>query len=387
MHTRPRVAIVTNIIPHYRADFYRRIFANQDLDCHVFCQGTIPGSSIETAHHLFPGKTTLIRSLSSSNERIAFQAVPVSAIRSGFDMCFVYGNPRVVSNVLLSCALLALRFPVILWGQAHTSGGSPVSERLRLGWWRLFSNLFVYNDDEVAYLRERGFSRQVIMGMNNGLDQQQLEACAAQFPAQRLAEWRREMGLEDKIILLSCARLVPKNRFDLVIDSLPELLKADPSLVWCVLGDGSERERLEQHARRRDVSHAIRWQGAVHDENALAPWFMSSVALVHPAALGLPLLHAFGYGLPVVTHDDRHHQMPEITALKDGQNGLLFRSGDAQSLAEKLLALVRTPSLQSSLSHAALYAARTEFNTEVMARRFSDMVHAVWERTRGARRA
>jgi glycosyltransferase involved in cell wall biosynthesis len=255
-------------------------------------------------------------------------------------------------------------------------------ERLRLAWWRLFSNLLVYTDDEVVYLRERGFSRKLLVGMNNGLNQQELEACAAQFPPQRLAEWRRDMGLEDKTILLSCARLVPKNRFDLVVDALPDLLKADPSLVWCVLGDGGERERLDRLARARDVSHAIRWQGALYDEKALAPWFLSSVALVHPGAVGLTLLHAFGYGLPVVTHDDRQQQMPEIAALKDGHNGLLFRSGDVRSLAENLTKLMRTPQLRTTLSEAALHTARKEFNTEVMANRFSEMAQAVWARTR-----
>lgn len=381
MRARPRVAVVTNIIPHYRTDFYRRIFANQEIDCHVFCQKGIPGSSIETTEHLFPGRVTVLRSFSSAHERIAWQAVPVAAIRTGFDMCFIYGNPRVISNVFLSCALGALGLPVVIWGQAHTAGASPASERLRLAWWRLFSHLFVYNDDEVTYLRERGFVRQLVIGMNNGLDQQELEAAATRLPEQRLVEWRRQQGLEHKTILLSCARLLPKNRFDLVIDALPALLNADPNLVWCVLGDGSEGERLKQLALGRDVAHAIRWLGPVYDENALAPWFMSSAALVHPGAVGLTLLHAFGYGLPVVTHGDRRQQMPEIVALKDGGNGLLFRPGDAHSLAENLTRLLRTPALRRSLAEAALRTAREEFNTEVMSRRFSDMVHAVNQRS------
>jgi len=382
MHRRPRVAVVTNIIPHYRADFYRRVFANKDLDCHVFCQEEVPGSNIETVHHLFPGRVTLVRSISALNERLSIQAVPISAVRAGFDMCFVYGNPRVVSNVALSCALRAIRFPVVIWGQAHTAGSSPASERLRLAWWRCFSYLFVYTDDEVVYLREHGFSRKLLVGMNNGLNQQELEVCAAQFSPQRLAEWRRERDLENRMVLLSCARLIPKNRFDLVIDALPELLKIEPSLVWCVLGDGSERERLKRHAQRRGVSHAIRWQGALYDEKALAPWFLSSVALVHPGAVGLTLLHAFGYGLPVVTHDDRQQQMPEIAALKDGHNGLLFRSGDVRSLVENLVKLMREPQLRAALSEAARHTARKEFNTEVMANRFSEMAQAVWARTR-----
>jgi glycosyltransferase involved in cell wall biosynthesis len=384
---RPRVAIITNIIPHYRADFYRRLFSSTEFDCHVFCQDAIPGTNIDTAGHMFPGQVTLVKAVSASNERVSWQTLPYAKIRANFDVCFIYGNPRVVSGVLLSCVLRVLRIPVVIWGQAHTAGASWISEGIRLAWWRAFANLFVYNDAEVSYLRERGFTRQLIVGMNNGLDQSQLGAAAAKWTHARLARWRSAEGLERKIMLLSCARLVRKNRFDLVIDALSRLLEAEPALTWCVLGDGPERQPLEDRAKQRGVAHAIRWMGPLYDEEALAPWFMSSQVLVHPGAIGLTMLHAFGYGLPVITHDDRSQQMPEIAALRGGTNGVLFRQGDVNSLVETLVGILKAPGVRSRLSEAALRTAREEFNTEVMAERFTDMVHAVWKRNRGTANA
>ena len=387
MRSRPRVAIVTNIIPHYRADFYRRILASSDFDCHVFCQKAVPGLNVGTADHMFPGQVTLLNAVSAANERIAWQTLPYYRIRANFDVCFIHGNPRVVSGVLLSLVLRALRMPVVIWGQAHTAGACSVSERIRLAWWRAFSNLFVYTDAEVNYLRERGFMRQLILAMNNGLDQAAIDAAAAKWTPADLIEWRRRVGLEQNVIVLSCARLIPRNRFDLMIDALPRLLEVDPTLTWCVLGDGPERKQLEDRARQRGISQAIQWRGPLYDEDSLAPWFMSSAVLVHPGAVGLTLLHAFGYGLPVVTHDERSQQMPEIAALGDGSNGVLFRQGDVKSLAETLLGVLRAPELRSHLSEAALRTAREEFNTAVMAQRFSEMVHAVWEHDRGVANA
>lgn len=387
MNSRPRVAIVTNIIPHYRADFYRRILANGDFDCHVFCQNAIRGASIGTADHMFPGRITFLNAVSAANERIAWQSLPYARILANFDMCFIYGNPRVVSNVLLSLLLRARGMPVVIWGQAHTAGASRITEAARLAWWRAFANLFVYNDAEVQHLRERGFARQNIIGMNNGLDQGVLDATAARWNSGGLIEWRRQQGLEQKIILLSCARLVSKNRFDLVIDALPPLLEVCPTLTWCVLGDGPESKQLEERAKQGGVARAIRWVGSLYDEDALAPWFLSSAVLVHPGAVGLTLLHAFGYGLPVVTHDDRSQQMPEIAALKDSTNGVLFRQGDVKSLVETLLGLLKAPALRSQLSEAALRTAREEFNTAIMAQRFAEMVHTVWERNQGTNHA
>ena len=42
MASRIRVAVITNIIPSYRSDFFRRLFADPNLKLTVFCQKKIP---------------------------------------------------------------------------------------------------------------------------------------------------------------------------------------------------------------------------------------------------------------------------------------------------------------------------------------------------------
>jgi glycosyltransferase involved in cell wall biosynthesis len=168
-----------------------------------------------------------------------------------------------------------------------------------------------------------------------------------------------------------------------MIDAMPKLLKVEPRLVWCLLGDGPERQQLAELAKKNRVEHAIRWAGSLYDENTLAPWFKTSEVLVHPGAIGLTLLHAFGYGLPVVTHDNRNDQMPEIAALRNGANGVLFRQGNVEALVESLLMILRGPEIRARLSEAALRTAREGFNTAVMASRFSEMVQTIWARGGG----
>jgi glycosyltransferase involved in cell wall biosynthesis len=319
---------------------------------------------------------TFLRAFAATGERIAWQRVPVATIRRTFDMCFVYGNPRVLSNLTSSLILHASGFPVVIWGHAHSFGSSPFLEALRLRWWRLFRYIFVYTDGDVGYLRMRGFSRQVILGMNNGLDQSSIEAAAARWPPERLRDWRCQAGLDGKTVLLSCARLLSRNRFDLMVDALAQLVADRPDLIWCVLGGGPEQGNLERQAVAKGVSGHVRWLGPLHDEDKLAPWFLSSAVLIHPGAIGLPLLHAFGYGLPVITHNERAQHGPEIAALEDGRSGLLFRAGDADSLRDTVSQLVSAPTRRAALGQAALATARDRFNTARMAERFSQMVQA-----------
>src|SRR6266516_2220577 len=167
-NARLRVAIVTNVLPHYRAEFYRRLFQREDLSVTVFCQAAIPGSNLALWHDRFADHVTIVSSAGLKGERLGWQWLPWRRLLTAYDVLFVYGNPRVVSNVVLASLARALGRPVVLWGQAHTAGAGALTERLRLRWWRGFDKLFVYTDGEVGWLRSRGFARQHIVGMNNG---------------------------------------------------------------------------------------------------------------------------------------------------------------------------------------------------------------------------
>ena len=368
-HCPLRVAVVTNLIPGYRRDLYRRLVADPRLDLHVFCQHSVPGLNLVTANGQFPGNVSEVPFWSLERDRLGWQWLPLRRLLA-FHVIFIQGNPRILSNVALSFLLKGLGKSVVIWGQAHTGGGARVTEHLRLLWWRAFPRLFVYNDFEVAYLQSRGFSGHRIVGMNNGLDQEEIERAASAWGPSALMHWQRTQGLAGRPIVLSVARLDRKNRFDLFLEALPELLTVIPELLWCVIGDGPERDSLERRTRELGLIGGVRWLGAIYREDELAPWFLTARCLVHPGAIGLSLLHAFGYGLPVVTHNRLEGHMPEIHALIDGRNGLLYRDGDRRDLIEKVKTLVGRKPDGFDFGAEAKSTARERFNTRIMAERF-----------------
>ena len=369
--------MVTNALPHYREDFFRSLFQRPELDLRVFCQDRVPGLNLELVHDRFSDHVTLVPFLALTRDRLGWQRLPWRRLLSSFDVLFVLGNPRILSNVVLAGVARILGRRVVIWGQAHTAGGGGASERLRLWWWSGFDHLFVYTDGEVGWLRARGFRHQHIVGMNNGLDQRRIDAAAAEWPAEGLARWAEENGLEPNTVVLSCARLEAKNRFDWWLEAMPAVIARFPDLLWCVIGDGGERARLHAKARSAGVAERVRWLGAILDESELAPWFLSSRLLIHPSAIGLTLLHAFGYGLPVITHDDAEQQMPEFAAFIPGGTGLCYRYGDVNGLADAVArGLADEPGLRR-MSETARRIAREEYNVQVMAERFVGMaVHA-----------
>jgi len=133
------------------------------------------------------------------------------------------------------------------------------------------------------------------------------------------------------------SRLLYENRVDLLLHAAAHLVSdgfQDLSVV--VIGAGSDEARLKALASRLGITQQLRMPGAIYDEMELAPWFLSADVYCYPVNIGLSVLHAFGYGLPVVTSNNIDAHNPEIEALEDGKNGLLYQDGSTRALAAAL---------------------------------------------------
>ena len=181
-------------------------------------------------------------------------------------------------------------------------------------------------------------------------------------------------GVLGKRLIVSISRLVSKNNFDLMIEALPEILKIHNDMVWIVIGDGPLRDTLIQKAEARSVSEHIVWLGAIYEEADIAPWLMNSELLVHPGSIGLTLLHAFGYGLPVITHDNADNHMPEFEAFEANKTGRLFVEGNATSLANTVNEMLSHPNKLVRMQEIVRAIACNEYNVDRMVDAFTRAV-------------
>jgi glycosyltransferase involved in cell wall biosynthesis len=262
----------------------------------------------------------------------------------------------------------------VLWTAGHSYGANPLTERVRLLWTRMFDRLLVYTDAEIRDLRAKGFASQDIISMNNGLDQAQIDAAIAAWPAPRLEEWQGQQNLSGRTVLLSCARLDPKNRFGQMVEALPAIVRQVPDAIWCVVGGGAEEAALASKVREAGLQDHVRFVGELYEELDLAPWFLSAAVFVHPAAIGLSILHAFGYGLPVVTHATAKQHGPEFVAFTEGLSGRTYREQDIADLANSVVGLARDTGARSEMARHVQHVARAEYNVDVMVERFVQAV-------------
>ncbi len=373
MQKKLKIAITTNIITTYRKGFYDRLFSRPDIDVTVYCQYYMPGMNLISIHEHYPLNVKIISFLSAKKEKIVWQFLPWKEIITKYDVVFVSGNPRVLSDVVLGTLLRLMRKRVVLWTMAHSYRGNKLTENIRLLWSRIFQNIFVYTDKEVEYLREKGFRNHYILAMNNGLDQKIIDSIVSKWTEEKITKWMELHDYQNRKIIISCARLEKKNNFGLVIEALPEIVQKIPNLLWFLIGGGDEEENLKELAGKLEVEKYVVFLGAIYEEEELAPYFLSSKLFIHPAAIGLSLLHAFGYGIPVIVHDQIDLHGPEYAAFENDITGKTFRFNDSDDLANVIISLLNNPKEINKMKINVQKIAREQYNVDIMVDRFIQM--------------
>jgi phosphatidylinositol alpha-1,6-mannosyltransferase len=167
---------------------------------------------------------------------------------------------------------------------------------------------------------------------------------------------RERLELGKRPVLLTIARLVPRKGIDSVLEALAAVRRAVPDLVYVVAGDGPDRERLVELARRLGVDESVRFVGAVEDAE-LPLWYSLGDVFVMPSrsdppdveGFGIVYLEAAACERPVVAA--RAGGVPDAVA--DGVSGLLVEPGDRDGLARALAELLSDPARRANLGRRA----------------------------------
>ncbi len=181
---------------------------------------------------------------------------------------------------------------------------------------------------------------------------------------ERCRALRDEFRLDGKRIVLSVGRLVRRKGHDLVLRALRDL---PDDVVYWVVGDGPEREALEDLARELDVADRVRFAGALAADDVDAAYGVSQVFALPTREMpesgdvegfGIVYLEANAAGLPVVATACGGCG----DAVVDGESGLLIPTEDPAGLASALRRLLDDPELARALAAHGLRRAQQEFD-------------------------
>jgi len=380
------VYLVQPAIPHYRRPLFSALARHEDIDLQIAAP-LEPADTYPDSERAIQFHPLTLRDIFGGLATSYPEAALPTQMGPG-DVLVVPGNPRILTIFPLIRAARRRGMGVVWWGHGWSSTSQSWRAKLRQAMMRRLADVWLlYTEAEAKSLAGRGFPTEQLFFTNNTIDETAVDAAIALWDEARLRGFVEAEGLMGRKAILFCGRLTPKSEVGLLIEALPVLLKQIPEAQLLVIGDGELSDTLERRAAELNLSDRLRLLGALHGEEVLAPWFLSSACFVYPGAVGLSLNHAFAYGLPVVTHDNPRQQMPEFAALTAGRNGLLFQQHDKISLAESLAELLADEQLRLTLGQNAFRTVRGPFSMERMVANFAAAIHTASRSARQDTRA
>ncbi len=160
-------------------------------------------------------------------------------------------------------------------------------------------------------------------------------------PGQRSEKLRMKLGIFHSPMVISTRRLEPIYDVESLIKSIPVILKEAPDTKFVIAGNGTEKVRLENLVSSLMVSDNVEFIGWIPNEEL--PQYLSSADIyvctsLSDSGLALSTREAMACELPVVTTDIEANKG---WGIEDGENGYLIPSRDPESLAEKIIVLLR----------------------------------------------
>lgn len=375
-----RATIVQPALAKYRVPVFRALAERNGVDLHVV-YGSTPGldNVNSDGFRSTPARLKILWLLGS--KALLFPAQFWLASKRECDVLVLTWTPR---YLLLAPSIIRAHLKgvgVVLWGHGLSKSDRPFWRRARDFLARRADCLLFYDHHTAQGYLDGGWPEDRVCVASNAIDQTEIDAARDRWLAApgRLAEFQRSHGLEGRRVVLFVSRLLPANRVDLLLEAAARV--GDHDLRVVIIGNGdSQRETLRARARELGVESMTIFQDGLYNEEELAPWFLSADLFCYPENIGLSILHALWYALPVVTSDRRECHNPEIAYLEHGVNGECYKHGDAGSLADTLAGLLADPQRLERLSDGARESVQGRVTVERMVDGLEEAIHRAAKR-------
>jgi glycosyltransferase involved in cell wall biosynthesis len=187
--------------------------------------------------------------------------------------------------------------------------------------------------------------------------------------------------LDDAFVLCYIGAIDPFRGLDTLVEALPLLRQRIPKVTLAILGKGEGRAEVERHARRVGVADRVKFLGFRPLEQLPAFIKRADVSVIPhhrnehiDTTLPNKLFDAMALGTPVLATD----ATPLRRIIEAEGCGLVYKSGDPESLAEKVSVLAESKRA-SEMGERGIRAARERYNWQRDSEALVSVVEAIGE--------
>lgn len=173
---------------------------------------------------------------------------------------------------------------------------------------------------------------------------------------------------EEIPIIIACGRLVAQKNYPLLFKAMSLVLK-EKNARLLILGEGKDRSKLEEYARKLNISQNVAFLG--FQSNPFKYMSRASVFVLSSSweGFGNVIIEAMACGNPVIS---THCPSGPDEIITDGVNGLLIPVRDGNALVKAILRLLKDEPLRKRLAEAGRKRAE-DFRIEKMVAKYEQV--------------
>lgn len=163
--------------------------------------------------------------------------------------------------------------------------------------------------------------------------------------------------------VLAIGRLHREKGFDKMLTAWQQVHAQYPDWHLRIVGDGEEREALQQQVERLGLSEVVEMPGIIKDmASELAKAAIVAMSSLHEG-LPMAIVEAMTCSVPCVAFD-----CPEgpRELIRDGETGYLVPLGDTDALARQIALLIAQPQLREKMGRRAAEIAKEEYTLQAI---------------------
>ena len=255
-------------------------------------------------------------------------------------------------DILHAASRLQRNFATVttLHGSSRVGGSSNFHEMLQMLLLRRFDAVIAVSRQLGDQLRRTWVRPERLHVIPNGWSDR--------IPVSHRSEARRRLNLPAEGVVVGwVGRLIPIKGADVFLRAVQHL--AALPLTFSVIGDGSERARLEEFARAEGLSDRVHFHGTVPDAARYISAFDAFVLSSRSEGTPVTLLEAIAAKVPVVVTSVGG--VPDVVGPAEA---ILVPPDDPGALAEAIHFVIQDPAAATRRVEAAVHRLRANFGME-----------------------
>lgn len=324
-----KLCIIYNTAPRYREAIFCAI--DKEYDCDWFFG--------ETRTDIKEMDISLLKSVKYYNVTEFAGKIKVKhgilrlLFSNKYDTFLILAESRSIIDYVFVLLAGLLNKTVYGWSHGWYGKESSVESCLKKWLFKRLKGVFVYSNYGRELMIEQGIHPDKLFTIHNSLHYDQHKVLRDSITP---SDIYKKYFNNDYLTIIFIGRLTKVKKLDMLVEALFKLKNRGEEYNLVFVGDGTEKECLQQMVVRLGIKDNVWFYGACYEERINAELIYNADLCVAPGNIGLTAMHAMVFGCPCISHNTFKLQMPEFEAIHSGVTGSFFEMDNIDSLVDTI---------------------------------------------------